>query len=170
MGNEKIKVLVISDTHRNARILEDVMNWEKSVDYVLHMGDLESQERYIRELTNCPFQAVQGNCDFGSDWPVETMVEIGGHKIFMTHGHRYQVGYDTYMLEDMARGCGADIAMYGHTHIPHFEKKEDGFVILNPGSLGSPRQPDRKPSYMIMEINRQTGEVMYFQKGLKRRR
>ena len=42
--------------------------------------------------------------------------------------------------------------MYGHTHRPFYEK-EEGLITLNPGSLCYPRQPGRKPSYMIMQID-----------------
>jgi len=55
-------------------------------------------------------------------------------------------------LKREARGRGADIAMYGHTHKPFYEKEED-LITLNPGSLCYPRQPGRKPSYMVMNIS-----------------
>ena len=42
--------------------------------------------------------------------------------------------------------------MYGHTHKPFYEKEED-LITLNPGSLCYPRQPGRKPSYMVMNIS-----------------
>ena len=41
--------------------------------------------------------------------------------------------------------------MYGHTHRP-FYKTIDGVTILNPGSLGYPRQAGHIPTYMIMEV------------------
>lgn len=163
----KKRILVISDTHRNVRRLKEVMDREKHVDMVLHLGDLEGHGKYVEQVTDCELQAVRGNCDYDGGWPVDTMVEIGGHLIFMTHGHRYSVDYGLYELEDIARSCGADIAMYGHTHCPYFEKQEDGFVILNPGSLGNPRQASREPSYMIMEIDEETGVVKYHQRYLK---
>lgn len=163
----KLRILVISDTHRNVRRLKEVMDREKHVDMVLHLGDLEGHDGYVEQTAGCRLQAVRGNCDYGSEWPADTMVEIGGHMIFMTHGHRYSVDYGLYELEEMARGCGADIAMYGHTHCPYFEQQKDGFVILNPGSLGSPRQNPREPSYMIMEIDEETGKVDYHQRFLK---
>ncbi|MDO5410373.1 MAG: metallophosphoesterase [Lachnospiraceae bacterium] len=162
----RLKVLVISDTHRNVRKIKDVMKREKKVDLVLHMGDLEGHGEYIREITQCPLEAVRGNCDYDGEWPLETVIQLGGHVIFMTHGHRYGVDYGLYDLEDMARGCGADIAMYGHTHVPYFERQEDGFVILNPGSLGSPRQASRQCAYMVMELDEETDEIEFHQEYL----
>lgn len=164
-----MKVLVISDTHHNARRIEAVMEREGTVDLVLHLGDLQGEGSYIQSIVNCPLQAVRGNCDYDREWPDETLIEVGGHRIFMTHGHRYNVDYDLYELEDMAKGCGADIAMFGHTHYPELVRREDGFVLLNPGSLGSPRQMPRVPSYMIMEIEEENGEVHFHQKYLEKK-
>ena len=43
--------------------------------------------------------------------------------------------------------------MYGHTHRPYLE--QGGKVtILNPGSLSYPRQEGHRPSYMIMELDK----------------
>lgn len=163
----KIRVLVISDTHRNVRKIDDVMKREKKVDLVLHLGDLEGHGDYIRQVTQCPLEAVRGNCDYDGEFSPDNLIEVGGHMIFMTHGHRYDVDYDLYELEDMARSCGADIAMFGHTHRPYFKQMEDGFVILNPGSLGNPRQSPRRPTYVVMEIDEATGKINYFQEHLK---
>lgn len=162
-----IKVLIISDTHNNYRNLRQVMEREKEVSLVLHLGDLEGHDDYVRQVAGAPLEAVQGNCDYRSEWPAETMVEVGKYLIFMSHGHRYQVEYDLHNLEEMARDSGADMAMFGHTHVPYFEEMEDGFVLLNPGSLGSPRQYPGNPSYMIMEINEENDEVHFRQEFLE---
>ena len=48
---------------------------------------------------------------------------------------------------------GFDIVIYGHTHKPLVDV-DDEVIALNPGSLSYPRQDGRRPSYMIMEIDR----------------
>ena len=53
----------------------------------------------------------------------------------------------------------ADIVMYGHTHKPYLDIRED-ITVLNPGSLAYPRQFPRDPSYMVMEIDG-CGEAHY---------
>ena len=67
-------------------------------------------------------------------------------------------------LLDEARDRKVQIAMYGHTHKPYLDVKED-VTILNPGSLSFPRQEGRKPSYMVMELGEE-GEITYQQKYL----
>ena len=47
---------------------------------------------------------------------------------------------------------GADIVMYGHTHRPVIDISKN-IIAINPGSLSYPRQENRKPSYMIMELD-----------------
>ena len=59
-------------------------------------------------------------------------------------------------LKQEARGRGADIVMYGHTHRPCFTK-EDGLITLNPGSVAYPRQEGRRGSYMVMYASEKDG-------------
>ena len=54
-------------------------------------------------------------------------------------------------MTDIAKENGADIVMYGHTHVPYL-KKVFGVTVLNPGSISLPRQEDGKKSYAIMTV------------------
>ena len=49
--------------------------------------------------------------------------------------------------------------MFGHTHKPYLDVQE-GLTVLNPGSLSYPRQEDRRPSYIWMEIDEE-GKAHY---------
>ena len=49
--------------------------------------------------------------------------------------------------------------MFGHTHQPYLHYA-DKLTVLNPGSISYPRQDGRKPSYIMMEIDRE-GEAHY---------
>ena len=42
----------------------------------------------------------------------------------------------TALLLRDARNCGADIVLYGHTHIPECYQEKDGLWVMNPGSAG----------------------------------
>ena len=57
------------------------------------------------------------------------------------------------MLAVSAKKKGADIVMFGHTHVPLI-KKIDDVTLINPGSITIPRQSGRRPSYAFMEIDR----------------
>jgi hypothetical protein len=148
-----MKVLIVSDTHKHHENLELVLSRIKPIDCMIHLGDAEGYEDYIRSICECPLYIVQGNCDWFSNLDREMNVMLGRHNIFMTHGHYYYVTVNRNIIMDEARARGSDIVMYGHTHVPLLEYR-DGLTILNPGSLSFPRQEGRKPSYAMMEIDK----------------
>ena len=156
-----MKILVVSDTHGHSSELVQVLRKVKPIDGLIHCGDVEGHENYIRGIAECHCYMVKGNNDFFCDLPREEVFQLGNYKVMVPHGHMYGVSMDTSMLEEEARSRGVQIVMFGHTHRPFLEQKED-ITILNPGSLSYPRQAGRKPSFLVMEIDRQ-GEAHYFQ-------
>ena len=125
--------------------------------------ETEGSEAYFKEWVNndnCVIRVVRGNNDFFSQTDREKEISIGKYRAFLTHGHMYGVSFELETIKEEARARKADIVMFGHTHKPHLEYCEDGLVVLNPGSLSYPRQDGRKPSYMLMEIDR-NGEAHY---------
>lgn len=147
-----MRILIISDTHGREGNLEEVLEMEAPFDALIHLGDTEGGEDYIREIAGCPCYIVSGNNDFFCDMPREAEIKLGKYKVLLTHGHYYYVSLGTQELRRQARARGLDIVMFGHTHRPHFEE-DNGVVILNPGSLSYPRQEKRKASFMIMTID-----------------
>lgn len=147
-----MKILIVSDTHGCLAKLEEALEREEPIDRLIHLGDVEGDEDYIRALTDAEVDMVAGNNDYFSNLPGEKLLKIGKHQILITHGHFYRPGMGVEMLRREGLERGADIVMYGHTHRPFLEKK-NGLTVLNPGSLTYPRQEGRKPSYMIMEID-----------------
>ena len=148
-----MKVLIISDSHGRNTHLERVLERENDIDFLIHLGDLEGTEEYLEEVLDCPMAMVSGNNDYFSSLDREKLIELEGHKIFITHGHRYQVYEGAGLLKEIGRELGVEIVMFGHTHIPYLDT-EDDVIALNPGSISQPRQKDRIPTYMIMNIMR----------------
>lgn len=148
-----MKIVVISDTHGNLSRLDEVMAKEGDIDMFLHCGDICGDEELLKNRTGvAAVQIVAGNMDFNGYSPAYRLVDLPyKHLAFMTHGHRYGVNYGTEMLEDEAASVAADIALYGHTHVPEIHKK-NGLWVMNPGSLAYPRQRDRRCSYGVIEL------------------
>ena len=147
-----MRILIVSDTHGNDRNFERVMMRTYPVDMIFHLGDLEGSEIYFEDICPCPIHMVSGNNDFFSPAPPEQVVEIEGHRIFMTHGHRYSVAYGLEKIKEAAKARQCDLAFFGHTHRPMIDE-DDEVIVVNPGSLTYPRQMDRKASYVIMEVD-----------------
>lgn len=154
-----LKILIVSDTHRREENLEFVLNKEKNLDMLIHLGDVEGSEDYIQEIAPCPCYMVAGNNDYFSRLNKEIKTTIGDYNVLITHGHYYYVslGYERIEVEAVAQGM--DIVMFGHTHRPVVEVKKN-ITLLNPGSLSYPRQANGKPSYIIMTL-KSDGDVDY---------
>ena len=154
-----MKILIVSDTHGRHECLETVLEQEKPLDMMIHLGDVDNCGHYIEAMAECPVEMVAGNNDFFSDLPGEREFHIGKYRVMLTHGHYYYVNAGTAHIKREAVARRIDIAMFGHTHRPFLEQDELG-VVLNPGSISYPRQDGKRPSYIIMEIDEE-GEAHF---------
>ncbi len=156
-------ILVVSDSHHKDDNLKDVLSRLGMIDFFVHLGDAEGTEGLIQQYAGdgvkCFF--VQGNNDFFTNLPRDIVATFGKHKCFLTHGHYYGVNMDLSILAEEAKIRGCDVAMFGHTHRPCL-KMVNGVMCINPGSISFPRQMDRKPSYMVIDIS-EDGEFTYHQ-------
>ena len=131
-------IAVLSDTHRYESYIKMAAKMCKNADVVLHLGDNVSDVEIIKKQTGKDVVFVKGNCDIERTAKVEQLIELENKKIFMTHGHEYGVKSSLLNLNYRARELGADIALYGHSHIASIEK-HDGIWFVHPGSVSLPR-------------------------------
>lgn len=153
------KILIVSDTHRQNGNLYRVIDQVKPIDLLIHCGDIEGDDLNLEQKAGCPIQVVAGNNDFFYGYDNAKTFKLGNYKVYLTHGHHHGVNYSDEKLIAAAKAVEADIVMYGHVHVPRIEKKGN-LTMINPGSLTYPRQEGRKPSYIIMELDRH-GEAHY---------
>ncbi len=147
-----MRILIVSDTHRHEENLEIVLKREKNLDMLIHLGDSEGSEDYIRTMAECPCYIVKGNNDYFSDLNRDIKMTIGKYKVLLTHGHHYYVSLGTETIISEGRAQDMDIVMFGHTHRPLLDIRKD-ITVLNPGSLSYPRQDGRIPTYIMMTID-----------------
>jgi len=144
-----MRIGVISDTHRNASCIEQLQGKLKVLDMIIHLGDNVDDISIIEKYYKGRIINVKGNCDFSAITPYDRVEDIFGKRIFITHGHRYNVKEGLLKLRYKALETGADIVLYGHTHIGKIDF-EDGIWYINPGSASEPRDGD--PSFAIIDI------------------
>ena len=131
-----MRILVFSDSHRDCKICIDVINRIIGIDMILHAGDhSEDAKRIGKQFPDIPVYSVVGNCDFGGG-AKELVIEAEGKKIFLTHGHLYNVknDYEYTLILEKTKGLGCDCAVFGHTHLGLCDVK-GGITLLNPGSI-----------------------------------
>ncbi|MBQ5430057.1 MAG: metallophosphoesterase [Lachnospiraceae bacterium] len=146
-----MRVLVVSDSH--GRVGELQKAYEKvKPELILHLGDSQLHLSELSELFGCEVIGVRGNCDYDTRLPKTQEVTIGSHKVFMTHGHLYDVGFDLFTLVDAAKEHGCDVALFGHTHVPELLTME-GVTVCNPGSIAQPRQQGHEYTYAVIDVD-----------------
>ena len=90
--------------------------------------------------------------------PVTQRVTLGNKRFLMVHATPRDP-LDEYLLRDREtwarrlQNVDADIVCVGHSHL-QFNLLVDGVVVLNPGSVGLPRDGDPRAAYAIIDDNR----------------
>lgn len=160
-----MELLVFADTHgRPQRMLEVAALHSKTASAAFYLGDgTRDAEQLAEAFPSLPLYTVQGNCDLASFDPEEGLAPFGGLLVFYTHGHTLGVKQDLESLWWRAKRQGADIALFGHTHVPHSEFR-NGIYLFNPGSLAMPRFGS--PTYGLITIagGQPTFEIRTWQK------
>ena len=92
-------------------------------------------------------------------------VEMDGYRFFTVHGspddplNEY---VDKDSSEERLNGffekTGAEVMLMGHTHVPYVRYLDRG-LILNPGSVGQPRDKDRRASYAVIDTNQEDADI-----------
>jgi len=143
------KLFVFSDTHRNIQLIRSIENIAKESDYVIHLGDYTTDVLYLKDVLGKKLICVKGNGDFISGYPDETELEDEGVKIFITHGHRYNVKKTLLNIgnEALRRECNA--VLYGHTHCADITKYA-GVSLINPGSFFASKTGVYSYCYIIL--------------------
>ena len=147
------KLLILSDSHGGSDAIALILKAEReNIDALIFLGDgLRDLELALTKYPRLRTYAVAGNCDFFSRLAKAQLVELGCHRILITHGHYHYVSVGIRDLAEEAKANGCDIAMFGHTHRPLLDENDPELTVLNPGSLSFPRQEGRRPSYALME-------------------
>lgn len=125
-------------------------NTECGCSYKYKHLSLESR-RYNRGLLN------NEDIAYLAGLPLEQRFDLGGSSFLATHASpkgdlcRYlypDIPDETWISE--IEGIRADFILLGHIHIP-FVRKIGMTTIINPGSVGQPRDGDPKGSYAIWD-------------------
>ena len=86
-----------------------------------------------------------------ADLPDERLACDG--RVKLVHGHPDDPDRYTYPAEFGPHLLGREEALVmGHTHVQHHEVYEEG-VVLNPGSVGQPRDGDPRAAYAVLDLD-----------------
>ncbi len=133
-----MKIGIMGDTHGNTYQLNKAMELLRDCEMVLHTGDFYRDIRTLPIEQQKKITAVAGNCDYQKNIPSEKIIDVSGKRLFLCHGHHFGVKTGLNRLYYKALEVGANIAIFGHTHVPALVE-ENGIFLVNPGSASEPR-------------------------------
>mgnify|MGYP003307969790 CR=1 FL=1 len=131
-----MKILIVSDSHGNNEVLDELVRTHTDVSLFLHCGDSCCPAHSI-----FPFKSVRGNCDYLYDMEETFILPSPFGNILLKHKPN---ATDKFLKDNNIR-----IYVYGHSHIKECSKKNN-ICYINPGSVSEPRDGDM-PSYIILE-------------------
>lgn len=144
-----MKVIIFSDAHGNKEVIKRVIEFNPDADYVISLGDSELPHSFLLDLD---IVAIKGNYPRDGGFVFESILEVEGKRLFLTHGHKFGVSKNMRKLLAKGMETEVDIVLYGHTHIPKFDNVA-GVFYMNPGSIYSPRS-ETPASYLILNIEK----------------
>ena len=148
-----MQILLFSDSHGDIHSMVKAINKNSGIDMVIHLGDCISDILKIMSMYGSyRYEFVPGNNDWSRGYPQEKTLELEGRRIFITHGHKYNVKYDYQRVAARGRAINADAVFFGHTHEPE-EFFSEGMLVLNPGSISASRNLSKRSTYSLLELS-----------------
>jgi putative phosphoesterase len=136
--------VVLADTHLRGgldRLPVPLRDALEQADVLLHAGDVTSAQAFDELRGLAPVHAVLGNNDrelVGKLAP-SLQVELAGVRVAMLHDSGPRQGREARMGRLFP---GAQVVVFGHSHVPVDELGASGQHLFNPGS---PTQRRRHP-------------------------
>lgn len=100
------------------------------------------------------------NKKYLKELPKSLKIEIEGLRIGVFHGSPWDPDERIYPDSDLSGfgKCDYDVIILGHTHWPII-KKINKLLLINPGSIGQPRDYNSKSSYAILDTTKMVAQI-----------
>ena len=150
------RLLVLADTHvagaASRPVPDEVWDVARTVDLILHAGDVTSRWLLDELGRVAPVRAVLGNNDLElrTVLPEVVQLEVEGLPVAMVHDAGPTQGRAARLRR---RFPDAAVVVYGHSHVPDDSAGIDVQRMFNPGSC-TQRRRQPHPTYGLLEIDR----------------
>lgn len=152
-----MRMVVMSDSHNEKDLLKQIITKHRNdASLFVFLGDgLDEFEDITMFDSKIKSIKVKGNCDFDSNADSYEVFTFAKKKVFAAHGDLYGVKEDLQKIKNTALEKGADICLYGHTHIQHHEK-DGSLIVINPGAVMD------SGKYCVIDIVNDETEIKFF--------
>ncbi|MFA0822854.1 MAG: metallophosphoesterase [Methanomethylovorans sp.] len=110
--------------------------------------------------------------EFLRELPMDLRREENGRKLYFTHGSptsfydyiKPDTSEDT--IKEFIKGVDAEFIFVGHSHLP-FVRKVSDVTLVNPGSVGQPRDGDTRASCVVFDTDSFQAEIIRIDYDMK---
>ena len=123
---------------------------------VLGEGNFRGNAMASAGVAHARERLADGHLAWLADLP--DVLRLFDDRLKVVHGHPDDPNRYTYpelFAPDLL--AGEDVLVLGHTHVQSHEAFEEG-VVLNPGSVGQPRDGDPRAAYALLDLDELTVE------------
>ena len=132
-------------------------NHDQAAGYKVDCGCSYVMKELSAATRQLVWQALSNDdIEYLKQLPLEHELALGGHLFYLTHAvpgdlYRYlEKDISDEDLRGMLKATSAQVIIWGHTHKPWIRKLDER-LIINPGSLGQPRDGNPQCSYAVWE-------------------
>jgi putative phosphoesterase len=143
-----MKVIVIADSHGMSNRIARVIEAEKDLNVLIHLGDGLDDLDILPDEKKYRLLMIKGNEDVFSQAPQRKEVRFYGLKVLLTHGDTLDVKHNINVIINYGIEGKYNIVLFGHTH-EVFVKVIEGILFLNPGALVN-------SNYAVLTITKET--------------
>lgn len=146
---------------REAGIQTVMGNYDEAVGFLLpacgcHIDNPRQKELSLHSLKWSTQRTTLENREWLRQLPESLLIEIGGKTIQLIHATEdsiveYLYASDEARIREILKRSDCDIYAYGHTHYP-YSMKIDNKWIINPGSVGRPKDLDPRAAYLRLTV------------------
>lgn len=130
-------------------------------DHAVVSGDFEFLRSPLSEIAKWTRKKLGAReLKFLGSLPTHRELKVNGFKVSLVHGSWQNplkgrvLPSATRELAESVKDIDADVLIVGHTHIP-FQRMILGKLLINPGSVGQPRDRDPRASYALLELKKE---------------
>ena len=160
-----MKLMIASDLHGSAYYTEALLRRlsEEKPEKLVLLGDIlyhgprnalprdydtKKCAAMLNALEKAPL-CIRGNCDGEVDQMVLNFPVLADFAAVFADGSTLDLPHGHHHDEAGKALAPGDVLLYGHTHVPAFERKNEKYYV-NPGSVSIPKEESRH-SYMLFE-------------------
>ena len=158
-----MRIGVVSDTHRNRELLNDVVDWmigKRHITTLYHLGDDYADTADLGDK-GVDIVQIPGlyDIELTSGAVPGTLVEnVLGLSILLVHSLDREATDDELRINQ--------IILHGHTH-KHEMHLVDGVLFLNPGHCKGPMDKHEAGSFAVLDIQEKSVKAEIFDLGFQ---